>query len=98
LLDGKEGVSGSSPEEGSAKAPQIGAFSLARTYTISSVRWIWSPLWSLQVDNARGKGVGIGRIRRKDWRMAPLSHADSNRIRTLDTNTAPVASTPVKAA
>jgi hypothetical protein len=26
MLHGKEGVSGSSPEEGSAKAPEIGAF------------------------------------------------------------------------
>jgi len=29
-LDGKEGVSGSSPEEGSAKAPEIGALLLNR--------------------------------------------------------------------
>jgi hypothetical protein len=41
---GKEGVSGSSPEEGSAKAPQTGAFSFAGTCTISSVRWTWSHL------------------------------------------------------
>jgi hypothetical protein len=29
--------------------------SLARACTISSVRWIWSPLWSLQVQNPRWK-------------------------------------------
>jgi hypothetical protein len=52
---GKEGVSGSSPEEGSPKEPQIGAFCLARTCTISSVQCVWSPLWSLQVQSARSK-------------------------------------------
>src|ERR671918_2643016 len=41
-LHGKEGVDGSSPSEGSAKAPQTGAFSFAGTCTISNVRWIWS--------------------------------------------------------
>ena len=35
---GKEGVDGSSPSEGSAKAPQTGAFSFTRTCRISSVR------------------------------------------------------------
>jgi hypothetical protein len=46
-LHGKEGVSGSSPEEGSAKAPEVGAFRFAWICTIGSVRWVWSPLWSL---------------------------------------------------
>ncbi len=54
-LHGKEGVDGSSPSEGFAKAPQILAFSLVRTCTISSVRWVWSPSWSPQVQNARWK-------------------------------------------
>jgi hypothetical protein len=49
---GKEGVDGSSPPEGFAKAPQIGAFSLARGCTVSNLRWVWSPLWSLQVAEA----------------------------------------------
>jgi len=35
---GKEGVDGSSPSEGSAKAPQSGASSFAFTCTIHSVR------------------------------------------------------------
>src|SRR6266511_1466665 len=48
-LHGKEGVDGSSPSEGSAKAPEIGAFPFDCTCTISSVRQVWSPLWSLQV-------------------------------------------------
>src|SRR6266516_4941085 len=52
---GKEGVDGSSPSEGSAKAPQIGAFCLTGTCTFSSVRWVWSPSWSPQVHDARSK-------------------------------------------
>jgi hypothetical protein len=52
---GKEGVGGSSPPEGSAKAPQIGAFRSARTCTISNMRYLWSPLWSLQVQSAGSK-------------------------------------------
>jgi hypothetical protein len=35
---GKEGVSGSSPEEGSAKAPQKGPFFFGMTCRIASVR------------------------------------------------------------
>jgi hypothetical protein len=49
-LHGKEGVDGSSPSEGSAKAPQNGAFCFARTFTINNVRWVWSRLWSFQVE------------------------------------------------
>src|ERR671937_326530 len=41
-LHDKEGVDGSSPSEGSAKAPQTGAFCLTGTCTFSSVRWVWS--------------------------------------------------------
>jgi hypothetical protein len=52
---GKEGVDGSSPSEGSAKAPQIGAFCLTGTCMFSSVRWVWSPSWSPQVHDARSK-------------------------------------------
>src|SRR5881392_4183669 len=44
---GKEGVDGSSPSEGSAKAPHSGASSFGCNCTIHSVRWVWSPyLWS----------------------------------------------------
>src|SRR6266498_5747062 len=49
---GKEGVDGSSPSEGSTKAPQNGASSVSCTCTISSVRWVWSPLWSPQIENS----------------------------------------------
>jgi hypothetical protein len=35
-------VDGSSPSEGSAKAPQDGASSFGCTCTIHSVRWVWS--------------------------------------------------------
>jgi hypothetical protein len=51
-LHGKEGVNGSSPLEGSAKAPEIGAFSFGSTCGLSNVSQVWSPLWSLQVENA----------------------------------------------
>jgi hypothetical protein len=37
-LDGKEGVDGSSPSEGSAKAPHVGAFAFRSTCRVSSVR------------------------------------------------------------
>ena len=41
-----------SPSEGSAKSPQIGAFVLDFICTISSVRQVWSHLWSSQVQKA----------------------------------------------
>jgi hypothetical protein len=44
--DGKEGVDGSSPSEGSAKATEIAAFCVEGTCTSSSMRWGWSRLWS----------------------------------------------------
>ena len=34
------------------QSASIGAFCFARTCTISSVRWVWSPLWSPQVQSA----------------------------------------------
>jgi hypothetical protein len=46
---GKEGVGGSSPPEGSEKAPQIAAFSVIAPCRSCSMRWVWSRLWSLQV-------------------------------------------------
>jgi hypothetical protein len=45
---GKEGVDGSSPSEGSAKAPHVGPFSFRPTCSSSNVRWVWSRLWSFQ--------------------------------------------------
>jgi hypothetical protein len=54
---GKEGVDGSSPSEGSAKPPQNGLFFLGMTCRIASVRWVWSPLWSLQVENSVLEGA-----------------------------------------
>jgi hypothetical protein len=62
LRHGKEGVDGSSPSEGSAKAPQSGASSLALTCTIHSVRWVWSPLWSLQIEKCLRQGPKSGHI------------------------------------
>src|SRR5437879_12692150 len=46
---GKEGVDGSSPSEGSAKAPHVGPFSFRRTCSTSIVRWVWSRLSSFRV-------------------------------------------------
>ena len=48
-LHGKEGVNGSSPLEGSAKAPHVGAFVFRATCSSSIVRWVWSRLWSFRV-------------------------------------------------
>jgi hypothetical protein len=47
--DGKEGVDGSSPSEGSAKNLPIGSFPFGLTCTIPNVRWVWSALWSFQI-------------------------------------------------
>src|SRR4051794_20543017 len=55
-LHGKEGGDGSSPSEGSAKAPEIGAFLFRSTCSRSHVRWVWSTLWSSQVLGSRAKG------------------------------------------
>jgi hypothetical protein len=46
---GKEGVDGSSPSEGSAKAAQTAAFSIERTCTNSSVQWM-EPFMLLQLE------------------------------------------------
>ena len=51
-LHGKEGVDGSSPSEGSAKAPHNGASGFGSICSFSNVGQVWSPLWSLQVKNA----------------------------------------------
>jgi hypothetical protein len=48
-LHGKEGVDGSSPSEGSAKAPHIAVFSLRSICIAANVRQVWSRLWSFQV-------------------------------------------------
>src|SRR6266436_9977349 len=46
---GKEGIDGSSPSEGSAKAPHVGAFSSRPTCSLSNVQRVWSRLWSFRV-------------------------------------------------
>jgi len=48
---GKEGVDGSSPSEGSAKGLHSGCLSRRATCSSFNMRWVWSPLWSLQVEN-----------------------------------------------
>jgi hypothetical protein len=62
-LHGKEGIDGSSPSEGSAKAAQIAAFSVEPTCTASTMRWVWSRLWSFQVQNPLLPAVPGGRER-----------------------------------
>jgi hypothetical protein len=56
------GVDGSSPSEGFAKAPHVGAFSFRATCSGSNVRWVWSPLWSLQVGRCLCQGRKNGDI------------------------------------
>jgi hypothetical protein len=46
---GKEGVSGSSPEEGSAKSLHSGVSPFTSTCSLTNVRSVWSRLWSFQV-------------------------------------------------
>jgi hypothetical protein len=53
---GKEGVDGSSPSEGSTKAPHVGAFLFSSTCSKANVRWVWSLLWSFQVRGPRSSG------------------------------------------
>jgi hypothetical protein len=53
-LHGKEGSTFESVR-GLENAPQSGAFCFRNTCTISSMQWVWSPLWSPQVQNARWK-------------------------------------------
>ena len=62
-LHGKEGVDGSSPSEGSAKAPHVGAFSFRPTCSLSNVRCVWSRLWSFRVQNGVARGRANGRVR-----------------------------------
>src|SRR5579862_2153962 len=57
MLDGKEGVDGSSPSEGSVKAPHVGAFAFRPTCPSSRVRWVWSRLWSFRVDEPYQRGM-----------------------------------------
>jgi hypothetical protein len=52
-----QGVDGSSPSEGSAKAPENGACSFGLTCTIDSVQRVWSPLWSLQIEKCLASGA-----------------------------------------
>jgi hypothetical protein len=63
-VHGKEGVSGSSPEEGSAKAPQKRGFFRRLHLHNSQFAVGMEPLWSLQIEQAFVTCVG-----RAPWRM-----------------------------
>jgi hypothetical protein len=54
---GKEGVDGSSPSEGSAKAPHFGAFSFSSTCSSSNVRWVRSSFMELSSRRPRRKAI-----------------------------------------
>ena len=81
---GKEGVSGSSPEEGSAKAPHVGAFPFTPTCSSSNVRWVWSLGWSLQGSGARSKLPVFGYVYlERGGRRACGVQVASERLRVL---------------
>jgi hypothetical protein len=46
---GKEGVSGSSPEEGSAKPPQRGNFCARSRLPPNQLEGVWSTFWNTQI-------------------------------------------------
>jgi hypothetical protein len=59
-LDGKEGVDGFESVRGLPKSAANGAFSVEGVCTISSMRCVWSPLWSFQVQSACSKASKMG--------------------------------------
>ena len=66
-LHGKEGVDGSSPSEGSAKSLHKRLFPFRSTCRCSSVRSIWSRLWSLQVREAPSIDAKPRTFERRCW-------------------------------
>jgi hypothetical protein len=78
---GKEGVDGSSPSEGSAKAPEIGWFSIRSTCSASNVRWVWSRLWSFDAREA-DHGGWIAPRGVELWSDVPMCRG--NKIAELD--------------
>src|SRR5438874_10691060 len=58
-VHGKEGVDGSSPSEGSAETPHVGALSFRRTCSLSNVRWVWSGVWSSRVEHATRRFLSL---------------------------------------
>ena len=73
ILHGKEGVDGSSPSEGSAKAPLMRGFRFRSTCRSPSLRWVWSPLWSPQVENASNTGARVPGSERAGASACPRS-------------------------
>jgi hypothetical protein len=59
---GKEGVNGSSPLEGSAKALQVGSFVFGSTCSPSIVQWVWSRLWSFRARQRLAELRAFGRL------------------------------------
>ena len=85
---GKEGVDGSSPSEGFAKAAQIAAFSVEPTCTVSSMRRVWSRLWSFQVQNpalaSRARRTGARHRKSPMATMKSVHTGEQNEIDVVD--------------
>jgi len=77
-LHGKEGVDGSSPSEGSAKPPHAAGFAIRLVCRASTVRWVWSRLWSFAAREGdhRATRCRSGRRRRsRCWALLGLGSA-----------------------
>ena len=83
-LHGKEGVAGSSPAEGFARAPVVGGFLFRATCSLSRVRRVWSRPWSVQF---RGlySGVNIGNASQRFPPWSATSVHEQRRWRTHST-------------
>src|SRR5829696_2411183 len=73
---GKEGVDGSSPPEGSAKAAQIAAFPVEGACRSSSMRWVWSSFMELSDPKDRSERPRIRTRSRRLDEAAFQRHAD----------------------
>jgi hypothetical protein len=69
---GKEGVNGSSPLEGSIKAPQGGAFFFSTRLPVVLNAQLWSPLWSSQDLNRNMVPERHAHSRLKEWPGRPF--------------------------
>jgi hypothetical protein len=72
-------VDGSSPSEGSAKAPQTGAFCFGCTCRVASVRWVWSPFVERSGSQRAIETAKIDRIQPKRTAIAPSSLTNRRR-------------------
>jgi hypothetical protein len=73
---GRQGVDGSSPSEGSAKAPHVGGFSFGATCSPANVRWVLSRAWSSRVQN--------GVARKHAWPTEKLTRGGMKSINRIE--------------